>query len=85
MTRTERVSERVSQTARACEATETPWGLAFAQGLRVSLALAYRRPHAPATRDMLRAIQAAMAREDWQAVVALSAEHDPNPWRRKRA
>lgn len=83
MTRTQQVSERVRRTARACEATGTTWGVALAQGLRVSLALAYRKPHAPSTLDVLRAIQAAMVREDWQAVAALCSEHNPAPGRKR--
>lgn len=77
----QQIIERLRRAAHACEATGEEWGRAWARWLRTLLALALR--HDPRTREIHRTVHRALARGDWQAVVAICNEHNPSPWGRR--
>jgi hypothetical protein len=73
--------ERLYRAAHACEGTGELWGRAWARWLRTLIALVSR--HDPRLREIHRMVHRAVAREDWQAVMALCNEHNPSPWGRR--
>jgi hypothetical protein len=72
--RERRVVERLHRVARACDATNSDVGRAWAMWLRTFHALASR--HEPRVYEIRHAVLGALAREDWGAVAALCGEHN---------
>jgi hypothetical protein len=72
---------RLHRAAHDCEATGEPWGHTWATWLRTLIVLACR--HDPRLREIRHMAHRAIARGDWQAVLAISSEHNPSPWGRR--